>query len=73
MPIFEYQCNQCEHEFETLILGSQTAECPSCGTDKLTKLFSVPAAPVMKGGSLPMSSCPPADAPPCSPSCCRLP
>ena len=76
MPIFEYQCDKCEHEFELLILGSTQPECPACGSgsDRLTKLFSVPAAPVMHGGSLPMaSSCPPSNAPPCRPNCCRLP
>jgi putative FmdB family regulatory protein len=30
MPIFEYVCQQCQHEFETLVFGSDKAKCPKC-------------------------------------------
>jgi putative FmdB family regulatory protein len=73
MPIFEYQCEACDHEFEMLVLDSKQPDCPECDGQQLTKLFSAPAAPVMKGGALPMAACPPSDAPPCNPHCCRLP
>jgi len=28
MPIFEYVCQECQHEFETLIFGRDKAKCP---------------------------------------------
>ena len=27
MPIFEYICQECQHEFETLVFGRDKAEC----------------------------------------------
>jgi putative FmdB family regulatory protein len=44
MPIYEYCCPDCDLEFETLIRASDVPECPQCGTRKLTKLMSAPAA-----------------------------
>jgi putative FmdB family regulatory protein len=74
MPLFEYRCQSCSSEFELLVRGREKVTCPHCEGGELEKLFSVPAAVHMNGPALPMSrSCPPADAPPCSPSCCRLP
>lgn len=74
MPIFEYACESCGKEFEALVRGAERPECPDCGTEDVSKLFSAPAAPVMSGGALPLAgSCPPPEAGPCSPGCCRLP
>ncbi len=48
MPIYEYTCSNCNSEFELLIRGQgkaqEQAKCPSCGTTRLTKSMSVPAA-----------------------------
>jgi len=44
MPIYEYTCQKCEHDFELLIRGDESPECPTCGEHELQKLFSVPAA-----------------------------
>jgi putative FmdB family regulatory protein len=45
MPIYEYRCEPCHHDFETLIRGQgDTAHCPKCGGIDLVKQFSVPAA-----------------------------
>jgi len=44
MPIYEYNCSKCESEFEILVRGDATPECPNCGGIELAKLFSVPAA-----------------------------
>jgi putative FmdB family regulatory protein len=50
MPIFEYVCQQCEHEFEALVYGKEQAECPKCHGKKLAQQLSVFAASV-KGSS----------------------
>jgi putative FmdB family regulatory protein len=40
MPIFEYVCKQCHHPFEALVMGSQKAACPDCGSKDLEDKFS---------------------------------
>jgi len=40
MPIFEYQCKECDHEFETLVFGDQEVSCPRCEGKKVKKLLS---------------------------------
>ncbi|HJS38860.1 MAG TPA: zinc ribbon domain-containing protein [Burkholderiales bacterium] len=41
MPIFEYSCNKCGHEFETLVRGSSLPDCPGCHSTELEKKLSV--------------------------------
>jgi putative FmdB family regulatory protein len=74
VPLFEYRCTPCSRDFELLVRAGEEVCCPECGTSALEKLFSEAAAPSVRNGpSLPISGgCPPADAPPCSPHCCRL-
>jgi putative FmdB family regulatory protein len=45
MPIYEYQCTACCHEFEELTLSAGDPEpaCPKCDCDKVTKLMSAGA------------------------------
>jgi putative FmdB family regulatory protein len=42
MPIYEYRCSACGHEFEILqkISDQPLTECPACGKSKLSKLVS---------------------------------
>lgn len=40
MPIYEYQCKECDNTFETLVMGSSTPECPSCSSQDLSRLMS---------------------------------
>ena len=40
MPIYEYECNNCNKNFETLVMGSSTPECPSCDSQDLSWLMS---------------------------------
>ena len=51
MPIYEYACVSCEHQFETIQrVGEDPLEdCPECGKAELKKLVSV-AAFRLKGG-----------------------
>jgi putative FmdB family regulatory protein len=43
MPIYEYRCSACSHEFETLVLPGTVPACPSCKGQELEKLISMPA------------------------------
>jgi len=49
MPIFEYICKECEHEFEALVFGKQKAECPKCQSKKLEPQLSVFAVSAKSG------------------------
>jgi putative FmdB family regulatory protein len=40
MPIYDYQCRRCGHEFEMLVLKGSVAACPSCQSDDLEQLLS---------------------------------
>jgi|TARA_Y100001936_G_scaffold243000_1_gene281197 putative FmdB family regulatory protein len=42
VPIYEYQCQACQHELEALQKMSDPAlvECPQCHADKLVKKIS---------------------------------
>jgi putative FmdB family regulatory protein len=43
MPIFEYVCQSCKHEFEALVRGGKSPACPECKSAELEKKFSLPA------------------------------
>ncbi|MFB3897875.1 MAG: zinc ribbon domain-containing protein [bacterium] len=43
MPIYEFCCDQCHHEFECLILSKQDALdniCPKCNSRKINRQMS---------------------------------
>jgi len=44
MPIYEYQCEACQHHLEALqkISDPPLRKCPECGKAKLTRLISPP-------------------------------
>jgi putative FmdB family regulatory protein len=52
MPIYEYQCQGCEHEFETIqkMSDAPLIQCPSCGKDLLRKKISAVAFRLKGGG-----------------------
>jgi putative FmdB family regulatory protein len=42
MPIYEYECRGCGHQFECLVLpSSPVPECPSCQKKDLKQLISL--------------------------------
>jgi len=41
MPIYEYACNQCGHEFEKLVRPGAAPDCPICHSTELGKKLSV--------------------------------
>ena len=45
MPIYEYECRHCGHQFEYLVLPtSPAAKCPACHKKSLKQLISMFAA-----------------------------
>ena len=42
MPIYEYQCNHCSHEFEKLVFVNDEPDivCPACESREVTKKMS---------------------------------
>jgi putative FmdB family regulatory protein len=50
MPIYEYICKECHHQFEALLYGKEKAECPKCHAKKLEPQLSVFAVSA-KGGA----------------------
>ncbi len=51
MPIYEYECRQCQHKMEKIqkLSDSPLVDCPECGQPELKKLISA-AAFRLKGG-----------------------
>jgi putative FmdB family regulatory protein len=41
MPIYEYRCRPCGHQFEALVRSSEVRTCPSCGGSDLEQLLSL--------------------------------
>lgn len=44
MPLFEYACKQCDHQFEALVRANETPACPWCHATDLERRLSVFAA-----------------------------
>jgi putative FmdB family regulatory protein len=40
VPLFDFHCRGCEHEFEALVRTGETPVCPSCGSADLERLLS---------------------------------
>ena len=43
MPIYDYSCTACGHEFEALVRGSKLPACPECKSEQLERKLSMPA------------------------------
>ena len=44
MPIYEYHCTDCGDDFERFVrsmFSRETITCPECGSDHVSKAFSV--------------------------------
>lgn len=71
MPIFEFECAECNHTFEFLARSAaeqKQAQCPKCESKRVTKQFS---AFGVSGGAKPSSSsAPAASSGPCMPRGC---
>jgi len=41
MPIYEYHCTECDHEFEKLVFRtSEEIVCPKCDSRKVSRMMS---------------------------------
>jgi putative FmdB family regulatory protein len=69
MPLYDYACKKCEHEFEALVFPGDEPECPECRSRQLERRLTVPARPTGDKGALPMGCDP--SLPPCGPACRR--
>ena len=49
MPLYEYACKEGAHQFEALVRGSETPECPACHATALERKLSVFAAHTADG------------------------
>lgn len=54
MPIFEYDCQECGHHFETLVRSDHLPACPRCASTTLVKCLSVFAPVGASAASAPM-------------------
>jgi putative FmdB family regulatory protein len=43
MPIYDYKCRGCGHQFDALVRRGETASCPACNGADLEQLISLPA------------------------------
>ncbi|MCX6644743.1 MAG: zinc ribbon domain-containing protein [bacterium] len=60
MPIYNFKCNKCSHEFEELVAHrGDVSPCPKCMSKKVEKMISTPAPHVSKSST---ASLPCADA-----------
>ncbi len=40
MPLYDFRCRNCMHEFEALVRHEQSQACPSCESPDLDRLLS---------------------------------
>ena len=59
MPLYEYECRGCGHQFEQLVRGSATPSCPSCASGDLERVLSVFAvsSETMRASALQTARC----------------
>ena len=60
MPIFEYICRDCHHQFETLVTASRQPACPACqsqGLDKQLSVFAVSSKGSDGAAAMPSGGC----------------
>lgn len=55
MPIYEYKCRACGHQFEELVKLGEIPPCPECRSRDLARLISLPAVSTEKTRARTMS------------------
>jgi putative FmdB family regulatory protein len=51
MPTYQYECDACQHSFETLqsMTDKKLQKCPQCGKKKLQRLIGTGSGIIFKG------------------------
>jgi putative FmdB family regulatory protein len=59
MPLYEYACQSCDHEFEALVRTGDAPQCPECSGTDLQRRLSVFAAHTQgsAGDAEPIGAC----------------
>lgn len=59
MPLYEFSCARCGHDFEKIVSGAPAVTCPNCGSNETRKKISACARRPAKtsGGEAPVSGC----------------
>jgi putative FmdB family regulatory protein len=58
MPLYEYSCRGCNRQFEALVRGAETPECPACHGRDLERRLSVFAAHTAGAATKPVAAGP---------------
>ena len=40
MPLYEFECRSCHHQFETLVRGGEQPVCPACRSAEIERTLS---------------------------------
>jgi putative FmdB family regulatory protein len=59
VPIYEYVCRRCAHQFEELVLGQAAPSCPGCRATDVERILSVVSVGRARdaGGGAPVGPC----------------
>ena len=57
MPIYEYACRSCGHEFETLVRAAEAPSCAKCASADLEKKLSVFSSQAASAEAAPVGAC----------------
>ncbi len=72
MPLYEFVCSKCDLQFEELVFGKESVECPKCQNQEVERQMSLPARPQQSLSTVPTNCA--GDGPPCgAPWCGRKP
>lgn len=69
MPLYAFRCDDCAKEFETLVRSSETVECPSCKSGRLSRQLSLIAKPAASEAAAPASCAAMNGGSPCGAGC----
>lgn len=56
MPLYDYRCRTCQHQFEALVLKGKEPTCGKCSGSDLERLLSLPAVKSETTRALAMSA-----------------
>ena len=55
MPIYEFVCKACKHQYEKLVRVGQKADCPVCQSTDVEQLLSLPGISTAKSRHVTLS------------------